>query len=257
MHEDSTIERLLASYPRQRPPLTPAHESSYVEHYRSNRSDRGGLSRVVSQLESWMHRAIAREAVTGSLLEIGAGTLNHVHYHPEVKEYDTIEPFQALWEGSPNLQRIRNMYADISEVPERPGYDCILSIAVLEHLTDLPFILARSGMLLRGNGTVRAGFPTEGGFLWGAAWRSTTGLKYRWDRGLDYGVIMRHEHVNNAKEILALLRYFYLSVRIMRFPLPFYHTSFYTAAVASVPALDRCTAVCNSRKLSVSGAASE
>jgi len=194
-----------------------------------------------------MHRAVARGAPNGRLLEIGAGNLNHLRYHCEVKAYDAVEPFQELWEDSPHRGRIGRMYADITEISEQPAYDCILSIAVLEHLTDLPFILARSALLLAEGGRFRAGFPSEGGIAWGTAWRLTTGLKYRWDRGLDYGAIMHHEHVNTAAEILTLLKYFYGSVEVMRFPLPLAHLSFYTAAIAKAPRLDRCRAFCQSR----------
>ena len=194
-----------------------------------------------------MHRAVARSAPNGRLLEIGAGNLNHPRYHCGVKAYDAVEPFRELWEDSPHRERIGRMYADITEIGEQPAYDCILSIAVLEHLTDLPFILARSALLLAEGGSFRAGFPSEGGFAWGIAWRVTTGLKYRWDRGLDYSAIMRHEHVNTAAEILTLLEYFYGSVEVMRFPVPLAHLSFYTAAIAKAPRLDPCRAFCQSR----------
>jgi len=194
-----------------------------------------------------MHRAVARGAPNGRLLEVGAGNLNHLPYHSGVKAYDAVEPFQELWEDSPHRPRIGRMYADITEIGEQPTYDCILSIAVLEHLTDLPFILARSALLLAEGGSFRAGFPSEGGIAWGAAWRLTTGLKYRWDRGLDYGAIMRHEHVNTATEILTLLRYFYGAVEVRRFPIPLAHLSFYTAAIAMAPRLERCRAFCQSR----------
>ncbi len=194
-----------------------------------------------------MHRAVARDTLSGRLLEIGAGNLNHLRYHSGVKAYDAVEPFRELWEDSPHLEYIRRMYADITEINEEAAYDCILSIAVLEHLIDLPFILASAALLLAERGSFRAGFPSEGGFAWGAAWRLTTGLKYRWDRGLDYAAIMRHEHVNTAAEILALLRYFYGSVEVRRFPIPMAHLSFYTAATARAPRLDRCRAFCQDR----------
>jgi hypothetical protein len=79
--------------------------------------------------------------------------------------------------------------------------------------------------------------------LWGLAWRSTTGVEYFLKRGLAYSAIMRHEHVNTAKEIIALLGYFYERLEVSRFPLPFAHLSFYTAVIASHPRLDRCRAV--------------
>jgi hypothetical protein len=59
-------------------------------------------------------------------------------------------------------------------------------------------------------------------------------------RGLDYGAIMRHEHVNSAPEILELMGYFFARIDVTRFPLPWHQLSFYTVASASAPRLDRC-----------------
>jgi hypothetical protein len=211
-----------------------------VEHYRFNRSGKRGLSKIVAKLESWMHRRVGDKVSGGSLLEIGAGNLNHVPYLPGSCICDAVEPFRELWVDSPYRSRIYRMYSDLQEIPQNVSYDCIFSVAVLEHLADLPFILARAGLLLCEGGTFRAGFPSEGGMLWELSWRLTTGIEYRLRRGLDYGAIMRHEHLNTASEILMLLRHFYEHVEVFRFPLPFDHLSFYTTAIARQPRLDRC-----------------
>jgi hypothetical protein len=239
MHTDLEVEQLLASYPRSRPPLSPGHKASYVEHYRANRSGQG-LAGAVVRLESWMHRAISRDHSRGEVLEIGAGNLNHLPYCPGSDGYDVVEPFRELWLDSPSRSCVRKFYADINDIPTQQRYDQVLSVAVLEHLTHLPWVLARSGLLLRESGSFRAGFPSEGGLLWGVAWRSTTAVAYRLRRGLNYGAIMHHEHINTAVEILALLGYFYAEVEIGRFPFPFHHLSFYTVAIARSPRLGRC-----------------
>jgi SAM-dependent methyltransferase len=218
--------------------LSAAHQASYVEHYRANRAGRG-ISSVVMRLEAWMHRAVARRPGE-TILEIGAGNLNHVPYQPGAVAYDAVEPFRELWEDSPHRRQVRTIYGDIAEIPEQAAYDQVISIAVMEHLTDLPFLIARSALLLREGGCLRAGFPSEGGFLWGLGWRSTTGVAYRLQRGLEYGAIMRHEHVNSAAEILQLLGYFFAEVEVARFPTRWHHLSFYTVASASAPNLDRC-----------------
>jgi len=246
MTSPAGIEALLAQYPKPRPELPPAYESVYVEHYRANRAGRAGLSRVTQRLEAWMHWRVAG-GVGGRILEIGAGNLNHVPYHPEAELYDAVEPFRELWEGSPELARVRRMYASLDDVPESERYDAVVSVAVLEHLTDLPSIVARAALLLAEGGSFRAAFPSEGGLLWGLAWRCTTGIEFQLRRGLDYGVLMRHEHVNTAAEILAVLGYFFDSVEIDRFPARSPHLSFYTAAIASRPRLDRCEAFCAER----------
>jgi hypothetical protein len=235
-------EALLSTYPRSRPELPRGQRASYIEHYRSNRDAKRGLARFGRMLESWMHRRVAEGITGGILLEIGAGNLNHLPYLPVACVCDAVEPFQELWLDSPYRSRIRNIYSDLEQIPQTRRYDCIFSVAVLEHLTDFPSILARAGLLLREGGTFRAGFPTEGGLLWGLAWRLTTGIEYRLKRGLDYGAIMRHEHLNSSKEILLLLNHFYEQVEISRFPLPLEHLSFYTTAIARRPRVDRCMA---------------
>jgi SAM-dependent methyltransferase len=234
------IASLLASYPRVRPALSPAHQASYVEHYRANRSDQG----ISMRLEKWMHRQIGRQSAA-SILEIGAGNLNHVPYHPGAAAYDVVEPFRELWEDSPYRGAVRTIYRDIAEVAEtaeQPAYDLILSAAVLEHLTELPDVIARSALLLREGGRWCAAFPSEGGFLWGLAWRCTTGVAYRLKWGLDYAAIRRYDHVNTAPEILRLLQYFFGTIELTRFPLPWHQLSFYAVATATSPRLDRCRA---------------
>ena len=88
-----------------------------------------------------MHRKVA-EDVTGSspkaTLEIGAGNLNQLPYEPHSQPYDIIEPFRELYESSPHRGRLRNIYEDISEIPSEQRYDRITSVAVLEHICNLP-----------------------------------------------------------------------------------------------------------------------
>lgn len=229
------IQKLLDSYPRERPPLTEAHRARYVDEYKINRSGKGALYRLIALLERWGHKRVAVQHDHGDILEIGAGSLNHVPDEPETSNYDCIEPFQELFADSPHLCRIRSMYKDIEDIPDNQLYSRIISIAVLEHLQNLPKVLAASANHLRSDGKFQAVIPTEGGFLWGISWRLTTGIAYRLRTGLDYKTLMRHEHVNDSKEIIKLVGYFFSEVQISRFPLPGHHTSFYTYIEASGP----------------------
>ena len=241
MASDRQIEALLRSYPRTRPALSAEYERIYVDHYRSNRASSGGLTGVVAGLEAWMHRRVAEAGAPGtSILELGGGTLNHVRYEQSPRSYDVVEPFRELWQDSPQRPAVRRIYADIAEVPEANRYHRILSVAVLEHLTNLPAVVARCAGLLAAGGVFQAGIPTEGGLLWGTAWRSTTGVAFRLKRGLPYAPMMRHEHVNDAGEIEAVAGYLFTDVRVRRFPLRWRHLSFYTYLEARAPRLDRC-----------------
>ena len=232
---ENRIQRLLDSYPRERPPLSEAHLAGYVDEYKINRGGKGALYRLLTLLESWGHKRIADQQDHGDILEIGAGTLNHVPYESETPNYDCIEPFQELFADSPHLNRIRSMYNDIGDIPDNQLYSRIISVAVLEHLQHLPNVLAASARHLRSNGKFQALIPTEGGFLWGASWRLTTGIAYRLRTGLDYKTLMRHEHINDSREIIELAGHFFSTVEISRFPLPGHHSSFYTYIEASAP----------------------
>jgi SAM-dependent methyltransferase len=132
------------------------------------------------------------------------------------------------------------MYESVTEIPREAKYDRILSIAVLEHLTDLPRVVAAAGIRLRPDGIFQAGIPSEGGVMWGLGWRLSTAIAFRVRTGLAYADIMRHEHVNTASEILAVCRWLFEEVRIQRFPIGLHHLSFYAVIEGRSPNFERC-----------------
>ena len=209
---------MFEAFPKQRPPLPPAYQALYTAHYKSNRQGQTAASSLVQRMEGCLHRQVARD-VAGSVapgkttLELGAGTLNQLPYEPAGPAYDIVEPFAALYEGSPHLPRIRHIYDDITAVPPAHRYDRITSVATLEHIADLPAVVARAGLLLADEGVFRASVPSEGTWLWTLGWRLTTGLEFRLRHGLDYGVLMRYEHLNTAAEIEMVLMHFFADVR--------------------------------------------
>lgn len=242
---------LLASYPKQRPPLSEGNRRIYEAEYQRNRAGQRGLARVVARLEGWMHRIVAEVGGGERVLEIGAGTLNHVRYERgRYSVYDVVEPFEELWRDRPESELVGGIYADVSEVPAENRYDRAISIAVLEHLVDLPLVVASAGLLLAEGGRFQAAVPSEGGFLWGAAWRLTTRIVYRLRTGEDYADLMRHEHVNRLDEIEQVVGWFFADVDVSRFPLPGRHASFYSFLDASSPRLERCRELVESRSRS-------
>ena len=162
-----------------------------------------------------MHRKVA-EDIAGDrfecrTLEIGAGNLNHLLYEPGQGLYDVVEPISGLVTKSPRRSRVTDAYSDLAEIRNR-HYDRIVSIAAFEHYCNLPEVVSHCAALLAPGGQLRIAIPSEGTLLWALGWTLTTGLEFRWKYGLSYGVLMRHEHVNTAAEIEAVLRHYFKTV---------------------------------------------
>ncbi len=232
------IQSLLASYPRVRPALTPEHTAIFEKEYKLNREGERVVEGMAKKLEGWMHHHIA--AHSSSTLELGAGTLNHLKFEEKIAGYDIVEPFTELYQGSNRLKQVEAVYDNLSDVPMDKKYSRIISIAVLEHMTNLPYELALSCQHLKEGGVFQAGIPSEGGLMWWLGWRCTTGISFWLRNRLDYGVLMRHEHVNTAPEIIKLVKYFFADVKVRRFPTPLHSMSLYAYIEARNPIYERC-----------------
>ncbi len=224
------VQELLKKYPKERPKLPAEYQEVYVDEYRYNRESKAGtINSIKIWLEGWMHRKIAQVPKSGALLEVGAGTLNHLAYEGEQSRYDVVEPFEELFEGFEHeLAKVGTVYASTTEVPLSPPYNHIISIATFEHMVNLPAEMEAISDRLSDDGLVQVGIPSEGGLLWFMSWKFVTGLSFRLRRGLSYATIMNHEHVNNCDEILQLAHHYFSDVKVKRFPLPHKHLSFYT-----------------------------
>ena len=244
--ETSTVFR---SFPKHRTPLPPEFAAIYSEHYKENRHGQSKASGLAQRMESWMHKKVAEDTGSGpskATLEIGAGTLNHLPYEKGSTPYDIVEPFDSLYEGSPNLKQIRTVYRDITEISRDTSYERIISIATFEHICNLPEVIAQSGLLLSDRGQLRVAIPSEGTILWRLGWKLTTGLEFKLKHHLDYEVLMKYEHVNTAREIEDTLRYFFGKVLAKTFGVA-RSLSFYQFFACSEPHRDKCNGYAASR----------
>src|SRR6185369_2482459 len=203
-------DTLVSRFPKQRSELPEAYRRIYAEHYKRNREGASTASSLSQRMESWMQRKVAADVLhragKWTTLEIGAGNLNHLQYEPSSERYDVVEALADIVEKSPRRDRVAKVYGDLSEIEAGRKYDRIVSIAAFEHYCDLPDIVRDCARLLAPGGELRIGVPSEGTLLWTLGWKLTTGVEFRLKYGLDYGVLMRHEHVNTAAEIEAVLK---------------------------------------------------
>jgi len=204
-------------YPKKRIELPVEYQLIYEKHYTENRKGQTKMSFLSQIMESWLHKCIAKSSDSNKkTLEIGAGTLNQLKYEKSTV-YDIVEPFKYLYEQSPELIRINRIYADISEICGDEKYDRIISCACFEHISNLPEVIARSCLLLKNGGGIYVSIPNEGRFLWELGYKLTTGLEFKKRYNLNYGIIMKYEHVNTADEVEILLRYFFKKIKIKLF----------------------------------------
>jgi hypothetical protein len=231
------LHSVLARFPKTRPTLPPKLAAIYTRQYLENRAGATPAASASQTLERWLHRQVAADGGVGETLEIGAGTLNQLAFEPANPAYDIVEPFEELYATSPQRGRIREIFRDVGDVPAAKAYARITSVASLEHICDLPLVLARSARLLAPGGMLRTAIPSEGGFLWKLGWMCTTGLEFRLRHGLDYGLMMAHEHVNDAAEIETLIRALFEEVEVRSFGLG-HQLSLYRFLAARKPRLD-------------------
>lgn len=237
----ASVADILARFPKTRPPLPDPVQAIYARQFLENRSGATRASSLAQRLEAWMHRQVAADVAAGApagpTLELGAGTLNQLAYEPPTPAYDIVEPFAEAYRSSPGLPRVRDAFADIGDAPPTRRYRRVTSIAALEHVCDLPVLLARAARLLEPQGQLRVAIPAEGGLLWRLGWSLTTGLEFRLRHKLDYGDLMRHEHVNTAREIETLVEALFAKVAFRSFGVG-RQLSLYRFIVASQPRLD-------------------
>lgn len=241
------IFHTLQKFPKERPPLPKELELIHVSHYHKNREGETPITSLTQKMESWLHRKVAFD-VAGikqphianiTTLELGAGSLNQLPYEPIVGPYDIVEPFVDLYKNKPSIERIRNRFTDISEIQLIPQYNRVTSIATLEHILNLPEVIAKSGLILKNGGCFRAAIPNEGSLLWTLGWKFTTGIEFRIKYGLDYAKIMAHEHVNTSEEIIDVAKFFYEEVKIKSFGINRW-LSFYIFLECKTPNIERC-----------------
>lgn len=117
-------------------------------------------------------------------------------------------------------------------------YDRIISCAVLEHIENLPLLVACSCLLLNQNGIFSAAIPSQGRLLWTLGYKLSTGLEFKLKYGLDYDVIMDYEHINTQQEIIEICKYFFENVKKSLFGLSDTF-SFYTHLSCKRPNLQK------------------
>ncbi len=243
------MRNILSVFPKKRIDLPEAYQNIYDQYYLVNREGKSKTTSLSMKLEYWLHKQVAKDVQNGkesySTLEIGAGTLNQLNFEEASDNYDVIEPFRKLFENSPKLKYIGRVYNDIGEVKGRK-YDRITSVAVFEHILDLPYVVATSALLLNEGGCMRTAIPNEGTIMWMLG-TMVTGREFKKKYGLGYKTLMNYEHVNTSDEIEKVLEYFFERTEMAVYGVS-KGLAFYRFYEHKKPNIERATEFLESRK---------
>ena len=84
------IDYFIHNYPKTRPFLDPEIEKIYNSVYLNNRQGSSSATSIAQKLETWMHlKANNFIKEDKDVLEIGAGTLNHLNFDKSYKKLMT------------------------------------------------------------------------------------------------------------------------------------------------------------------------
>ena len=150
-------------------------------------------------------------------LEIGAGTGTHLQFEPD-GDYVALEASGRLAAQIPQRNGLSVVVADCEQrLPwDNSSFDRVLAIHVLEHLYNLPAALAEIARVLRPDGVFCVVIPCEGGRLYSLGRRFTTKRIFEKRYKTPYEWMIKQDHCNTAREVLAELdRHF--RVRTRRF----------------------------------------
>lgn len=159
-------------------------------------------------IEKFNHTYPTKYAYAGErVLEIGAGTGEHINYEHSCEKYYALEILPAM------ANKIRAKFPNVEVITgdcqepfplEDNSIDRVNAIHVLEHLTNLPATLKEIKRVLKPFGTLVAMIPCEG-MAYKIARKISAERLFKKTYKMDYDWLVKSEHVNSPKEIITEL----------------------------------------------------
>ncbi len=207
------------SWPKERPVLSAEEQAAvddWVEVFLT--SLKGKRFAPVNRFD---HTFPARSAAHGlRTLEIGAGTGSHLPFEPS-GDYVALEASAELAAQIPRREGLSVVVGDCEQpLPWADDwFDRVVAIHVLEHLYNLPAALDEVARVLRPGGVFSVVIPCEGGRIYSLGRSLTTKRMFERRYDIPYETMIRYEHCNTAREVLAQLEERFRVVQRRFFPL--------------------------------------
>jgi SAM-dependent methyltransferase len=218
-----TPTNVTSGWPKQRPQLTAAQRAAMEDWYQVF------LGEVLPGKYGWVdrfnHRYALRSAVADArTLEIGPGNGSHLDFEDlsSQREYVALEMRESLSRDIvgeyPNLRVVVGDCQAPLEFPD-DWFDRVLAIHVLEHLDNLPAALDEIARVLKPSGRFSVVIPAEGGLGYSLGRRVTVQRRFERRYHMPYEWMIRYDHVNVAREVMAELSRLFVVEHRQFFPL--------------------------------------
>lgn len=189
-----------------------------------------------SPLQAWVmrasHRLIERKFGPrdhfGSVLEIGAGTGEHIRFvRHGFDEYilsdinaKALEVAQAKLAGM-DRGKVRFETQDESGLKyDDNRFDRVVAVHVLEHIYKPHLALKEWCRVLKTGGVLSVLIPTDPGLAWRLG-RRLGPRRNALAAGIAYDYVMAREHVNSCSNLVAILRHYFSNRQEVWWPLAF------------------------------------
>lgn len=208
----------------KKPPLLSPEQSKARESFM--RLWHEMLPKKYGLIERFNHSSISRLPLPSPCrtLEVGAGLGEHSKFEDlKLQDYyvmDYRKDFcDELHRSFPESHvRFGDIQANQSIWPDG-FFDRVIAVHVLEHLPDLPKALSEVKRLLKVGGIFDVVLPCEGGFAYSIARKISAERIFRKKFKMDYGPIIKNEHVSCYSEIVAELDQMFVLEYDRHFPL--------------------------------------
>lgn len=184
-----------------------------IELWRKNYSnDQGNLYKnfFIRSLFDMGHRYIARKGkkINGEILDIGSGMGYHLKFEKLSKKraYTCLDNDPAMLDKIHRLN-VKKLVGSCSKILlKNDSVDLVIASHILEHLPNLKLDLNEIKRVMKKNGKLIVVLPCDPGKLWRML-TFITPSRWRLKKlGIDYDVVMKHEHVNSHEKCIRELK---------------------------------------------------
>jgi ubiquinone/menaquinone biosynthesis C-methylase UbiE len=204
----------------------PSDELSYIQNYDTNNTRQTLAGSFLQRSHQLLEKSLPLGAVSGRILEVGAGTGHHLPYVKEnFNQY-------VMTDGSDDMLKIASQkYAkqllDKSLVIEKQdatslsypdhSFDRLIATHVLEHLPNPVEVLKEWNRVVRPDGVISIVLPCDPGMLWRLG-RCLGPRRNAKRAGIAYDYLQAVEHINSIFNLVVLVRHHFESVSEMWYP---------------------------------------